>query len=330
MVTGASRAGDAAECGALRLGLGGSGDIRRTQDERSGPRRTRDERRSQVRRHSPRARQQRAVTTGAPEQADAVGDGATSCGLCSDGPQLGRPAQAGTPAPGGARRRSRVSTTRNKPNSRDHHKSGSSSSSEDEDVLAISVPSPAISDNSGCPSTSSYHEQENVQEEYLVGKVVVVVEVEDTWIHETLDTEINSLMQPAYIKKNTEEWEWYQFYEQYVDDDILNTCTNRKRVLETGKSMRLTLKELKVYIDIIMIMSALHYPQISIRMSCRTDEQDFPQEMSIDEMIIRCTGKYPMRQYCPNKPNPVGVFVLASPKRYSLRRGSISGRHYIP
>ncbi|GBP98272.1 hypothetical protein EVAR_98954_1 [Eumeta japonica] len=153
----------------------------------------------------------------------------------------------------------RVSTTRNKPNSRDHHKSGSSSSSEDEDVLAI-LPSPAISDNSGCPST---HTTSKRTFKKNISWAVVVV-VEDTWIHETLDTEINSLMQPAYIKKNTEEWEWYQFYEQYVDDDILNTCTNRKRVLETGKSMRLTLKELKVYIDIIMIMSALHYPQISM------------------------------------------------------------------
>ncbi|XP_060810192.1 uncharacterized protein LOC132904279 [Amyelois transitella] len=85
-------------------------------------------------------------------------------------------------------------------------------------------------------------------------------DVQDTWIHEKLDTVINDLMQPSYINKYTENWEWHQFYDQYIDDDILNTivdCTNRTHVLETGKSMGLTLKELKVYIGITMIMSAL-------------------------------------------------------------------------
>ncbi|CAH0718482.1 unnamed protein product, partial [Brenthis ino] len=41
-------------------------------------------------------------------------------------------------------------------------------------------------------------------------------------------------------------------------------------------------------------------------------EQNLPK--NIDEMINPFTGKCPMHQYCPNKPNPVGLKVLATPQ----------------
>ncbi|CAG5034490.1 unnamed protein product [Parnassius apollo] len=144
---------------------------------------------------------------------------------------------------------------------RDHAQSESSSSSEDEDDLVTSVASPTVSDNSDSPSTSSYllrargrarrtsHRQScgrsrgRGESSQLISPRQIAIRtrqynagIQDTWVHETLDSKINSLMQPAYINKSSNEWEWYQFYEQYVDDDILNcivTCTNRTQVLET-------------------------------------------------------------------------------------------------
>ncbi|CAH0723011.1 unnamed protein product, partial [Brenthis ino] len=285
-----------------------------------------------------------------------------------------------------------------------HQISESSSSDEEENTLVPSAASPAFSSSSDIASTSSRprsrgrgrsvsrrrgrgrgrgrdlslsEDTPRPQSSPLSTRQIAIRNrqhndgFQDTWTKDTLDSEVTELMQPAYIHKETKDWEWNQFYDQYIDDNILTTivnCTNRTHILETGKSMELTLRELKIYIGITMIMSALQYPQIDMywsekwkvsiiaiamtrnrfffirrRLKCVYDsevtaeqkiqkiwkvqplfnrilegchEQNRPKEMSIDEMIIPFTGKCPMRQYCPNKPNPVGlkVFVLATPQ----------------
>lgn len=144
--------------------------------------------------------------------------------------------------------------------------------------------------------------------------------------------------------------------------------TNQTSVFITGKSINISLRELKVWIGINCVMSALQYPKIRmywekkwrvpiiadamardrffvIRKSIKvvydndiTDEQKRSdrlwklrplidrvlkgclkqkknQELCVDEMIIPFHGSCSIKQYIPNKPNPVGikVFVLANP-----------------
>lgn len=162
-------------------------------------------------------------------------------------------------------------------------------------------------------------------------------------------------------------WEWHSYYDQYINDDLLTTmvdCTNRTHILLKRKTLGLTVKELKVFLGINFIMSALQYPQINMywsekfrvnviasamtrarfysirtQLKCVYDanvtpdekkekiwkekplfdcvlngchQQNRPQDMCIDEMIILFYGRCHMRQYCPNKPIPVGLKSVCS------------------
>ncbi|CAG4930387.1 unnamed protein product [Parnassius apollo] len=58
----------------------------------------------------------------------------------------------------------------------------------------------------------------------------------------------------------------------------------------------------------------------AILRGCRTQQK--MGHISIDEMIIPFSGHCGIRQYCPGKPNPVGikVFVLANLTGYDISR----------
>lgn len=73
------------------------------------------------------------------------------------------------------------------------------------------------------------------------------------------------LHQPSYVKKDCTNWYPERYVQQYFDDDILSTIvekTNQTHVLRTGKTMDLTLPELKIWLGINFVMSTLQYPKI--------------------------------------------------------------------
>lgn len=86
------------------------------------------------------------------------------------------------------------------------------------------------------------------------------------WKANTFKPDPIVLSQPAYKPELCkEDWDDERYIKQYIDDDFLKIMvdkTNQTFVHSVGKSLQLTLEELKVWIGITCIMSALQYPKI--------------------------------------------------------------------
>lgn len=85
------------------------------------------------------------------------------------------------------------------------------------------------------------------------------------WTHNSFMPDIKNLQQPAYLMHDRSQWNPMDFLLEYIDDDLLEKvviATNRTAVSKTGKSLTLTLKELKIFIGANFIMSCLRFPKI--------------------------------------------------------------------
>ncbi|CAG4974391.1 unnamed protein product [Colias eurytheme] len=261
---------------------------------------------------------------------------------------------------------------------RRYDSSDSSVNSDSHDV--VEPPSPALSSGSIIRQAtgsglrrarSSRRPRRSAQPTYRQIPSQSQPDVVDLWTGNFEPLEIN-LYEPTYVPNFDHGWSYEQFFERYIDEQILIKivdCTNRTAVHVKGRSLGLTIKELKVYIGVTMIMASLQYPQIDMYWSSKWKQpiitsamtrlrfyairtslkvvydldvtaeerqkdkiwkvrplfekvrqgclvQPRTAKMSIDEMIIPFTGQCCIRQYNPNKPNPLGlkVFVLATPQ----------------
>ncbi|KAG5877031.1 hypothetical protein JTB14_005253 [Gonioctena quinquepunctata] len=178
------------------------------------------------------------------------------------------------------------------------------------------------------------------------------------------------LFQPRYKKEDCRLWTPEDYFKQYINDEMLEitvVASNRTYLEKKGSELRLTTKELKVFIGVLFVMSTIDLPQIkifwtkkygvaiiknaitrnrfcNIRTSLKVvydpevgdaekankiwkvmplfrsilrgcQAQIRTDNISIDGMIIPFTGHCGIRQFCPRKPNPIGIniFLLANP-----------------
>ncbi|CAK1591639.1 unnamed protein product [Parnassius mnemosyne] len=76
---------------------------------------------------------------------------------------------------------------------------------------------------------------------------------------------IPELNQPSYKPRELHDWRPEDFLADYIDDQLLQNITvqtNRTYIKNYGRSLGLTVKELKVFFGITFVMSCLNYPQL--------------------------------------------------------------------
>lgn len=91
-----------------------------------------------------------------------------------------------------------------------------------------------------------------------------------SWREIDFNPEKFHLSQPSYVPADTELWTSAQFFNQYIDDDILKVmvdATNRTHFKIKGCSINLSLSELKKWIGISYLMSCIQMPQIKMYFS---------------------------------------------------------------
>lgn len=74
-----------------------------------------------------------------------------------------------------------------------------------------------------------------------------------------------TIAQPAYLPINSNDWTAEQYVQQYFDDNILKQIvekSNQNYLLKTGKDLKLRLPELKIWLGINFVISALQVPLI--------------------------------------------------------------------
>ncbi|KAG5868630.1 hypothetical protein JTB14_007857 [Gonioctena quinquepunctata] len=71
--------------------------------------------------------------------------------------------------------------------------------------------------------------------------------------------------QPRYKKEDCRLWTPEDYFKQYINDEILGiivVASNRTYLEKKGSELRLTTKELKVFIGVLFVMSTIDLPQI--------------------------------------------------------------------